>query len=244
MKRFVISVFVFLVILSGVTLAAKKPLALVRSLKTIDKPVNYPSYVKDFDAFEEWLAGFAEFDIITDLDVEKGILKNYEAALLPDNAVMGSDEADAYFDFVDAGGKLFGCYSTSLRTVEGKLTSYQLSDIFGVTWITWTNAKDKHNFIQIEPSHKIFKGLPKEGITNIGSSVQVSQLNQGDALGSWFNADKVTESESEEKNACIIENEGSIFVSFPITTSGYFNHPEFGLLLKNIIAYIAPQAIK
>lgn len=241
MKRFIIAMLVLIVLGSGVALA-KKPLAVVKSLKTINRPTNYPSYTNDFNFFTNWLKEFATFEVITDLDVEDGALKDYEAVILPDNGVMGEEEVDAYFDFVDRGGKLFGCYSTSLRKEDGSITSYQLADIFGVTWGVWNNAKDKHNYLLFE-SHKIFKDLG-EGLDNIGSSTQIVNLTQGEVLASWTNADKITPSEPDEKNACIVENEGSIFVSFPINNSLYLNNENFSQLLKNIIAYIAPNAIK
>ena len=109
MKRFVFFLLIVVVLVSGLALA-KKPLAVVRSQKTIDKPANYPSYPADFDFFVKWLEKFAEFDIITDADVEAGVLRNYEAILLPDNAVMGADEVDAYFDFIDRGGRLLHAF--------------------------------------------------------------------------------------------------------------------------------------
>lgn len=241
MKRCIFSLMVVLLLVSGVAVA-KRPLAVVHSLKTVAKPANYPSYTTDFENFKKWLSEFADFDIITDLDVEDGALKNYEAIILPDNGVMGIDEVDAYFDFVDRGGRLFACYSTSLRKEDGSITSYQLADIFGVTWGNWTNAKDKHNYVLFE-SHKIFKGLG-EGLDNISSSVQVVNLNQGEVLASWTNADQVTPSQPEAKNACIIENEGSIFVTFPINNNVYLSNPNFSQLFKNIVAYIAPNSIK
>lgn len=241
MKRFIFAMLVLVILSSGVALA-KKPLAVVESLKTINRPTNYPSYTNDFNFFTNWLKEFADFEVITDLDVEDGALKNYEAVILPDNGVMGEEEVDAYFDFVDRGGKLFGCYSTSLRKEDGSITPYQLADIFGVTWGVWNNAKDKHNYILFE-SHKIFKGLG-EGLDNISNSTQIVNLTNGEVLASWTNADKTTPSEPDEKNACIVENEGSIFISFPINNSLYLNHENFSQLFKNIIAYIAPNAIK
>lgn len=242
MKRFFCSMLILLMLVSGVALA-KKPLALVQSFKTMDKPVNYPNYPSDFEYLKNWLSEFATFDIITDLDVEDGALKNYEAAILPDNAVMGEDEIDAYFDFVDRGGKLFACFSASLRKEDGSLTSFQLADLFGVTWERWTNEKDKHKYILFE-SHKIFKDLPKDGIDNISSSTQLVTLNQGEELATWTNADKYTPSQADEKNACIIENEGCIYVTFPISTPLYLGDPNFGKLFINIVEYLSPNAMK
>ncbi|MDD2430548.1 MAG: hypothetical protein PHD88_03195 [Firmicutes bacterium] len=242
MKRYLLAILVILVLVSGFAFA-KKPLAVVRSQKTIDKPVNYPSYTADFEFFVKWLEAFAEFDIITDEDVESGVLKNYEAILLPDNAVMGADEVDCYFDFIDRGGRLFACSSTSLRKEDGTLTSYQIADIIGVTWVQWTNAKDKHNYMEFG-DHKIFDGLDVEGIKSITPSTQIVTLNLGEPLATWYNEDKVTPSEADEKNACIIENEGSIFVTFSINNSIYLSHPVFGKIMKNVVAYLAPSAIK
>jgi hypothetical protein len=242
MKRFVFFLLIVVVLVSGLALA-KKPLAVVRSQKTIDKPANYPSYPADFDFFVKWLEKFAEFDIITDADVEAGVLRNYEAILLPDNAVMGADEVDAYFDFIDRGGRLFACFSTSLRKEDGSLTSYQLADIFGVTWVQWTNAKDKHNYIKFS-DHPIFAGIDAPGLKNVNANAQIVSRNLATAIATWYNEDEVTPSEDADKNACILENEGSIFVSFPIHNSVYLNNPAFNQLMKNIVLYLAPGAAK
>lgn len=242
MKRFTWMILLILALLP-VTVFAKKPLAIVRSQKTADNKTSYPYYIGDFDFFQKWLSNFANFDVISDADVEAGALKNYQAILLPDNAVMGEDEVERYLDFFDRGGKIFGCNSTSLRDADYNLTPYLLSDIFGVTWIQWVNAKDKHSYVKFG-DHTIFEGIKITEGKTFTPATQIVNLNEGTPIATWLDADQSTPSQSEEKNACIIENDGNIFVTFAIIKSIYLNDPTFGQLMKNIIAYMAPDAIK
>ena len=78
----------------------------------------------------------------------------------------------------------------------------------------------------------------------MNANAQIVSRNLATAIATWYNEDEVTPSEDADKNACILENEGSIFVSFPIHNSVYLNNPAFNQLMKNIVLYLAPGAAK
>ena len=225
------------------TIYAKKPLAVVYSEKTANATVNYPTYKGDFDFFTRWLSKFAEFDVITDADVEAGALKDYKAVLLPDNAVMSEEEAEYYLDFMDRGGRVFGCNSTSVRNEELQLAKYLLADVFGVTWVQWVNDPSKQNYV-VFTDHPIFEGLDVDHVQLLTSATQVVNNQDGEAIATWVNADLTTPSEPEERNAAFFEYEGNIFVTFQIIKSIYLNHKVYDQIMQNIVAYLAPDAIK
>lgn len=113
-------------------------------------------------------------NIITKLD--KKILSDYQALVLPNTVCMSKQEVDAVRDFVSEGGGLVCTEKTSLWNENGEvLDDFQLNDVLGVSYVGDT-ALYSRVYSKFDKNQKLAERLPSDGFITSWGPVQKVNL--------------------------------------------------------------------
>ncbi len=94
--------------------------------------IPFPHVVAARGAVRALTEAHIAFAVLTEMDLDK--LARYRAVILPDVSRMTLREADAFREYVAAGGRLYASGYTSLVDVDGvRHEDFMLADVFGVT---------------------------------------------------------------------------------------------------------------
>lgn len=105
------------------------------------------------------LEGRFLFDFVHEDDLTEEALKNYEALILPNVALLSNDQAGSLRSFVERGGSLLATFETGLYDEWGKPRSdFALADIFDVHLKPgYEGPKGQVFYANIEGQHEILK---------------------------------------------------------------------------------------
>lgn len=222
--------------MSGVAMA--KDLVVIRSNLTESATANYPSYGASIDRLIEFLEEEYDFTVMTDSDVIAGKLAGAKLVILNDQGVMNDAEVSALRKFVDGGGKVFATFSTSIRNAALQNVGFQLADIYGVKWSTWTQDPTFEKVVIVN-DHPIVKGFGQEIAIGAGSLHKITVEN-ATVLGVRANAAGAYASVAD--NATLTVSNGGVYVGFSLLTSTYFEDEAGSSLIRAIIDHYAPGA--
>ncbi|HHV55249.1 MAG TPA: hypothetical protein GXX55_07370 [Firmicutes bacterium] len=218
---------------------AGSPIAVVKSLKTLNAKANYPTYQAEYDQFTGWLKQFFAYDELTDDDVVAGKLAGYQLVILPNNAVMSPAEVDAITQFAKGGGKVFAVFSVGLRNPGLQLVGLQLGPLFGVKWVQWMGDQNFKQ-IQIVEESPILKDAPQVIPVGTGSTQIIELVGDGRMLGVRASADGTL---AMSNPAVIVESDAGVYFANQILAGANLQAPEAQQLVYSIIKAYAPGAV-
>lgn len=246
-----IATLVFALILGSVAMvdAAGSGIVIVKSEYTRDYYMSIgASFTAYWGAVEQlmWTAGY-EYDVLTDEDVENGKLdpKVHKLLILTSQNNMSEAEAKAIIDYVKAGGALFTGYNHGLRDEDGKdRRQFPLAEVIGVGLVTFSGGASqklgKYGFMQVQdPSHPIFKNLPKEIPFPKHYAVIVKAQPGTTILAKWLDDSKAPSREDATNGALFLK--GKVFYGGGLLFDpdmGVADTPEIQKLVKNVIDYL------
>jgi len=120
-----------------------------------------------------------EFGVITDGEVESGVLSNAKLAIFPYNPDISEQEVSAIKKFVDSGGKIIVFY----------MLPNGLSNLLGIESTEWTRETTPGQFSSVRLDVKAIDGLPDsifQGSWNVTIPKTVTKETR--VIGKWTDA--------------------------------------------------------
>ncbi len=118
--------------------------------KSVNDPqlsTRLPHVEAALSACKSLLDNHIPFGVITDRDLHR--LNRHQAIILPNVLMLDPHEADAFREYVRAGGNLYASKTTSLVTRDGaRQPDFLLTDVFGVSY----RGETKERFTYIAPN--------------------------------------------------------------------------------------------
>lgn len=216
-------------------------LVVVRSAITEAAPNLYPSYANYINQLTDFLQGDYTFMVLTDQDVIDGKLDGAKLVILNDQGVMRQAEVEAIRDYVQGGGKIFASYSTSIRSgddPEHPNVGFQLADVYGVSWVDWTNAP-RFLKLAIVNDHPIVAGFGDEIVLDGGPRHYI-KIEDATPIAVLVDEEGV-QGDIDDSTVLVVSDYG-VYVSFVLLYSKYFEQPAAVQLIHSIIDYYAPNA--
>ncbi len=117
-----------------------------------------------------------EFGVITDGEVESGVLSNAKFAIFPYNPDISEQELDAIEKFVQSGGKIMVFYMLPAR----------LANLLGIDSSEWSRGTYSGQFNSVSLDTKAVDGLP-DGISQGSWNVTIPKISDKETriIGRW-----------------------------------------------------------
>lgn len=123
------------------------------------------------------------FDLVTDLDLNPEVLKQYRCVILPSAVCMSDAVADVLDAYVRAGGRLIATFSTSLVDEKGvKRRDFALADAFGVHAQGRVTTYGAYNYMVPRGRHAVLRRIDVPYMPMAGEAIDVRATEEASVL--------------------------------------------------------------
>ncbi len=119
-----------------------------------------------------------QFGVVTDTDVESGVLAGCKIAIFPYNPDMSNKELSAVRQFVESGGKILMFYSLPA----------EMAQLLGIKSSGWMRRQYDGQFSTVKLASDIVEGLP-ESIYQDSWNITIPEPDSAKVVGKWVDAE-------------------------------------------------------
>lgn len=167
-------------------------------------------------------------------------LSEIKTLVLPNTRRMSKKEVQNVKQYVRNGGTVLAIMQASYRDESDDKVgngNYQLGDLLGISYNSFSWEQGKHDYIREAESHDIWQGLNDTVGNERGWAMINSPISGGKVLGVW-NDSNTEPSHSRDKNAAIVEGNRTIYVGEQLLAPENFENEEVKQLLGNMVEYL------
>ncbi|MBS3788052.1 hypothetical protein KGY79_07660 [Candidatus Bipolaricaulota bacterium] len=167
-------------------------------------------------------------------------LEEIKTLILPNTRRLSQEEVRNLKRYVGSGGTLLAIMQASFRDTSDKKVEngdYQLGDLLGITYDSFSWKQGKHSYIGKDKDHEIWQGIDSMVKNERGWAMVNSPSSDGRVLGVWYDSDKEA-SHSSDKNAAIVEGTRTLYIGEQLLAPENFENEETRKLLGKMVSYL------
>jgi hypothetical protein len=167
-------------------------------------------------------------------------LEEIKTLILPNTRRLSREEIRSLKRYVGNGGTILAIMQASLRNASDKKVGngdYQLDDLLGVTYDSFSWKRGRHTYIGESNNHEIWRGIDGMVRNERGWAMVNGSTSEGKVLGVWYDSNEEP-SHSRDRNAAIVEGNRTLYVGEQLLAPENYENEEARRLLGNMIDYL------
>jgi hypothetical protein len=167
-------------------------------------------------------------------------LSEVKTLILPNTRRMSQKEVQKVRQYVQNGGTVLALMQASYRDESDRKIGngdYQLGDLFGISYNSFSWEQGKHAYISKTKGHEIWQGVNNLVKNDRGWAMINSLTSGGKALGVWQDSNREP-SQPQGKNAAIVEGNRTIYFGEQLLAPENFENKDVRRLLGNALKYL------